>query len=273
LIRELTRINNALTTLTSLQAQQFLEWKKFNDPRYSDPKRLLPYFFQVCSQNGEDGIIQEIFRRIGTTNRTFFEAGVGDGIENNTSFLLSLGWSGYWIDSHPNFLSALKKTQVLETGQLRYTVSALTRENCVSLLSQLGVPQEFDLLSVDIDQNTFYVWEALATHFHPRVVVVEYNGAIPPEIEWAVQYDSGRVWDGSQNYGASLKAYENLGKRLGYSLIGCDPIGVNAFFVGDEFAKPHFVEPFTAENHFEPARFNFIHRIGMANEILDIKRS
>jgi hypothetical protein len=86
-----------------------------------------------------------------------------------------------------------------------------------------------------------------------------------------VEYNPTRMWDGSQNYGASLKAYEKLGREIGYSLVGCDPIGVNAFFVRDEFAKNRFAEPFTAENHFAPARFSFIHRMGMTNAMLDIK--
>jgi hypothetical protein len=55
-------------------------------------------------------------------------------------------------------------------------------------------------------------------------------------------------------------------------LVGCDPIAVNAFFVKDEFTQGRFAEPFTAKNHFEPARCHLIHRIGMTNEIFDIKR-
>src|ERR1043166_5025439 len=53
-------------------------------PRHADPKRLLRYGFKLYAQNDEDGIIQEIFRRIGTTNRTFIELGVGTGVECNT---------------------------------------------------------------------------------------------------------------------------------------------------------------------------------------------
>ena len=58
------------------------------DPRYKDAQRLHRYSFSVNSQNGEDGMIQEIFRRIGFKSRVFVEVGVGDGTENNTAFLL-----------------------------------------------------------------------------------------------------------------------------------------------------------------------------------------
>ncbi len=62
----------------------------------ADPKRLGGYGFSTYSQNDEDGILQEIFRRIGTTNRKFIEFGCGDGLENNTTYLLLSGWRGVW---------------------------------------------------------------------------------------------------------------------------------------------------------------------------------
>ncbi len=66
--------------------------------RFRDPLRLLSFEHQVFSQGGEDGIVREIFRRIGTERRTFIELGAGDGTENNTTFLLQQGWSGIWCE-------------------------------------------------------------------------------------------------------------------------------------------------------------------------------
>src|SRR5689334_6437610 len=54
------------------------------DPRFAASKRLNRHEHQVFSQNGEDGMLQELFRRIGTTDRTFVEFGVGNGQRNNT---------------------------------------------------------------------------------------------------------------------------------------------------------------------------------------------
>ena len=42
----------------------------------------------MFSQGDEDGIIHEIFNRIGTANRRFLEIGAGDGLENNTAVYL-----------------------------------------------------------------------------------------------------------------------------------------------------------------------------------------
>jgi hypothetical protein len=132
----------------------------------------------------------------------------------------------------------------------------------------LSVPREFDLLSLDIDQNTYYAWEGLQS-FRPRVVVVEYNAAIPPDVDWKVSYRADRVWDGTQNFGASLKALERLGARMGYSLVGCDLAGTNAFFVRAELAESRFAAPFTAENHYEPVRYSLLARRGHPPAILD----
>jgi hypothetical protein len=278
-VRELREIKEGLgqigrslsafrTSMSVLQASQILDFGLDNHPRYGDPQRLLRYQSQVCSQNGEDGIIHEIFRRVGTTNRTFAEVGVGAGSENNTAFLLSQGWNGFWIDESESFLEALENRDDLRNGCLKWLVSLVSRENIAGLFEQLGVPKEFDFLSLDIDQNTYYAWEGLG-NFRPRVVVVEYNAAMPPDIDWKVRYIPNRPWNGTQNFGASLKAFEILGRQLGYSLVGCEFIGVNAFFVRDDLLADKFAKPFTSENHYEPPRYSMAHRRGHASTILD----
>lgn len=226
------------------------------------------YQRQVCSQNGEDGIIHEIFRRIGTTNRVFAEVGVGNGSENNSAFLLSVGWTGFWIDGNDGYVEALKDRRDLADGCLKWLVSFVTRENIAVLFEQLGVPREPDLLSIDIDQNTYFAWEGLKG-YQPRVVVVEYNSAIPPDVDWKVHYHADRTWDGSQNFGASLKAYENLGRKLGYSLVACEVVGANAFFVRDDLIEDKFAAPFTSENHYEPPRYELQSRRSHRSAILD----
>lgn len=253
--------------LKASQTIRLLDFDLSDHPRYGDPRRLLRYHSQVCSEHGEDGIIHEIFRRIGTTTRIFVEVGVG-GCENNTAFLLSQGWTGFWIDGDSGFLRALENREDLQTECLKYLVAFASRENISALFEQLGVPKEFDLLSLDVDQNTYYAWEGLRS-FRPRVVVVEYNAVIPPDVDWKVRYDSKRTWDGTQNFGASLKAFEILGRQFGYSLVGCELLGVNAFFVRDDLLAGKFAEPFTSENHYEPPRYSMSHRRCHPPSILD----
>src|SRR5262245_45118968 len=66
--------------------------------RYDDPRCLTRKGYKAYSQFDEDGLLDEIFRRIGVTNKFFVEFGVGDGLENNTVYRMAAGWSGVWIE-------------------------------------------------------------------------------------------------------------------------------------------------------------------------------
>ncbi len=75
-------------------------------------------------------------------------------------------------------------------------------------------------------------------------------------MSWVIPYDPKGMWDGTSHTGASLKALGELGARKGYSLVGCNISGVNAFFVRDDLLGDHFAAPYTAENHYEPSRYD-----------------
>lgn len=212
------------------------------------------------SQNGEDGIIEFIFSKIGTTNKFFVEFGVGDGFECNTVYLLDKkGWKGlmmdYGADQQIQWENVMKKAwsnrklSLVASLQkdLRFAkkilkrstrsayskrdvkIEKVTAENIQDLFQKYNVPKNFDLLSIDIDYNDYWVWNAIVDYF-PRVVVIEYNSSIPPTESRVVPYDPNAKWDGTNYFGASLLALKNLGQRKGYTLIGCDNNGVNAFF-------------------------------------------
>ena len=148
--------------------------------------------------------------------------------------------------------------KVVSEKRLVATQQFVTAENIEGVIEKLGIPAEIDLLSVDIDRNTYWVWKAIRK-IRPRVVVVEYNAQIPPDVVWTAEYRPELTWNRTGYYGASLKAYELLGREMGYSLVGCSLNGVNAFFVNNELCGNHFAEPFTSENHFEPPRYYLSH--------------
>jgi hypothetical protein len=231
--------------------------------RYADLRRLTRHEHQVFSQGGEDGAIREIFRRIGESDRTFVELGVGKGLENNTAFLLCQGWSGIWLEGDRGNCEAIRVTcaREMQEGRLKLVEASVTAENVSGLVQgQLRSPA-FDLLSVDLDRNTYHIWAALDA-LKPRVVVMEYNALFPSDLAWIADYDAGKWWNGTSYFGASLKALEILGARLGYALVGCDIAGVNAFFVRADLCGDKFCGPFTAENHFEPVRYYLHTRAG-----------
>ncbi len=225
-------------------------------PRFQEPKRLLKHGFKVYSQHDEDGIIEEIFQRIGMTDRFFVEFGVGDGLENCTAYCLLKEWSGTWIDGSAMCYDGILKNLdfLIQAKRLRAKYSFITAENIEKLFSELEVPAEFDFLSIDLDRNDYWIWKAISS-YRPRVVAIEYNASFKQSVACTVPYIATAIWDGSNYYGVSLKALEHLGREKGYSLVGCNYTGVTAFFVRNDLVRDHFLEPFTSENHYEPARF------------------
>lgn len=250
-----------IETASSIVAVQML---REGDARYTDPSRLLAFGRQYWSQSYEDGMIEEVLRRVPPTTKSFLEIGVQRGAENNTTALLAQGWRGWWIECDRNHCASIRQSLVSMprlAEKLHLHETYVSPSNIGEILNKLGVPSEVDIFSLDIDQDTYHVWAALAD-FRPRVVVVEYNSGISPSVHWVHPYKEGRVWDGTQAFGASLKAFEMLGRELGYSLVGCDIVGVNAFFVRDDLVGDKFAPPYTAENHYEPPRYGLSTRWG-----------
>jgi hypothetical protein len=249
--------HTAVQSERAVQIQLLRLWnEELAKPRHADPKRLLRYGFKVYSQCDEDGILQEIFRRIGTKSRTFVEFGVESGIECNTVKLLMEGWNGLWLDGTAANLAQIRSTfnsQIAE-GRLRAIESFITAENINSLIQQGRLSGEIDLLSIDIDMNDYWVWKAIEI-VKPRVVVIEYNATLRPPMSLVVPYNPAQTWNGSNYFGASLEALTRLGREKGYRLVGCNFNGGNAFFVDESCAGDHFLDPPTAEEHYEPPRY------------------
>ena len=160
------------------------------DPKYNSAQRLEKYGFKGKSQYDEDGIIQEIFRRIGTTSKIFIEIGVGHGTENNTVYLLANGWSGAWFEKDPNRTTFIEKLfkSAITPGKLKIVREFIDKENVNSLVSQCFPGEEVDLFSLDIDGNDYHVWKAIDS-IKPRVVCIEYNAVFAPPSKWIMQYN------------------------------------------------------------------------------------
>jgi hypothetical protein len=249
--------NQAGAPIRQLEIDRY--WSdQMEKPRYADPRSLLRHGFKVYSQADEDGIVQEIFKRIGMTNRTFVEFGVESGIECSTVKLLIEGWNGLWIEMAADHVQAIKRVfaDFIAENRLRLRQSKVTTENINGLIADAGLAGEIDLLSVDVDGNDYWVWQAIS-QVRPRVVVVEYNATLRPPMSLVVPYDPDWAWDATNYYGASLEALTRLGRKKGYRLVGCSFSGVNAFFVRDDLCADKFLEPATAEMHYEPPRYYF----------------
>lgn len=174
------------------------------------------------------------------------------GIECNTALLLLKNWNGVWIEGNKEDFNKINENfnEPLQSGKLHIKNAFITPENIEELFDELNVPKEFDLLSIDIDSTDYWVRKAIV-NYKPRVLIMEYNAAYFPPIVW-IKKKNELYWNNDINMGASLQALHDLNKLKGYSLVGCDFNGVNAFFVRDDcYSEELFESDTSAEYHYE----------------------
>lgn len=198
-----------------------------------------PVEYSWLSQNGEDGIIRYLFEQIGFESRWLVEFGFGAKQCNALRLLLKDGFSGLLMDGSTEnvdfFNFAARKHGIDDRATA--VQAFITRDNLEELITSNGVPRDIDFLSLDVDGNDYWFWETLEC-VSPRVVCIEYNAGLGPQLRLTVPYDDAferfEKHPSGFFHGASLAALESLGRRKGYYLIGCDSTGTNAFFLRDD---------------------------------------
>ena len=198
--------------------------------------------FQVFSQRGEDGIIQYIISQIEIPHKIFVEFGVEDYTESNTRFLLiNNNWSGLVIDGSKDNIKFIKNDFVYWKYDLSAYESFITKDNINELIGKYTDCSDIGLLSIDIDGNDYWVWEAI-TVINPRIIVCEYNSAFGEVNELSIPYQRDftrtKAHYSELYFGASLAAFCHLAEKKGYDFIGTPGAGVNAFFVRKDISAP-----------------------------------
>jgi hypothetical protein len=229
---------------------------EFNNQK-ANIKNLSEVEFQIFSQGGEDGILQYLIGKLNIQDKTFIEFGVENYTEANTRFLfLKDNWSGYVIDGSPEHINYIDHN-LAATGELYLKNAFITKDNINELLRWPKFNREVGILSIDIDGNDYWVWQAIDT-INPIIVVAEYNSLFGVNTFWSVPYDPSfvrnRKHSSQMYYGASLQALCFLSKQKGYSFIGCNSRGNNAFFLRNDMVG-NFIEPVTPEQGYVLCKF------------------
>ncbi|MET0840335.1 MAG: hypothetical protein ABWY19_16265 [Marmoricola sp.] len=202
------------------------------DPDLFAISDLARYELRGFSQNGEDGVLVEILNRIGVTNRFFVEFGIQNGTEGNCVLLADVfGWSGVFIEADDELFDAVSAKYA--GFPVRTVQDFVTAARVDEIFTAAGVPAAPDVVSIDIDGNDLYVWDAL-TVARPRVVVIEYNSGIRGTGPLAQPHDPDRPWSGGGDFGSTIAALDKVADRKGYRLAHTDMTGTNAFYVDAE---------------------------------------
>ncbi len=202
-----------------------------------DIKSLADVEFQVFSQFGDDGIIQYLISKLDIPNKTFVEFGVENYREANTRFLLvNNNWKGLVIDGSQKNIDFINSDAMSTLFQLYSKCAFITKDNINDLIAEMNFEPDLGILSVDIDGNDYWVWKAIDV-VKPIIVVSEYNADFGTDNPWTIPYQADFVMGAKypRNYwGVSLLSLCDLAEEKGYSFIGCNSQGNNAYFVRND---------------------------------------
>ena len=137
----------------------------------------------VYSQNGEDGIIEQIFKELEIKQGFFCEFGASDGIQSSNSLaLIKNNWKGVLIESNANLFHKLQNNitnKEITLLNLAVDYDRNSKHSLDNILQTTNAPKDLDFLSIDIDSDDIFIWEGL-THFRPKVVMIEANSYRDP---------------------------------------------------------------------------------------------
>lgn len=198
------------------------------------------------SRSGQDIITYGWLQKIGIENKIAVEFGAENGIDySNIRMFASLEWTLFqWDKNYSN----------------QYVVQEnINAENINQIFEKHQVPKTFDVLSIDIDGNDYWVWKNL--QYEPNILIIEYNPNFSFDKKVSVKYDPNRSWKGNVAFGASFSAMIDLGKKKGYTAV-CS-IAHDLIFV-----KNKFIPDSKIYEEKIPKLPNYIHRQNGYNQFV-----
>lgn len=214
--------------------------------------------FKIFSQFGEDGMIQYLIKHVKVENKIFIEFGVEDYLESNTRFLMmNNNWQGFVMDGSDTAIKTLKNRNWYWKYNLTGKAVFIDKDNINELLANTGF-SNIGLLSIDLDGNDYHIFKEInLSKINPSIIVLEYNSVFGKDRLITVPYDKyfNRTKAHYSNlfFGASLSALNYLALKKGYSLVGCNIAGTNAFFVRKDLLNEN-VKELTSEIAFKESQ-------------------
>ncbi len=214
---------------------------------------------RIFSQFDEDGLILYLLAAAGIAKRRFIDIGAADALtgSNCANLAFNLGFHGLFIDGKPERIKRGRRVYERHPDTSFYPPvfrsAFVTRDNINYLIEESGFSGEVDVVSIDIDGNDYWIWEAVEV-VQPRIVIVEAR----PELgrgPRVVPYEENLVWtpERGQYLGASPAAFVSLGTRRGYRLVGANRFGFNMLFLRNDLA-PDAVPTIAVEELFDYER-------------------
>ena len=238
-------------TFEDIRLQELVKKLKINMSKLLTLNQVNDEFFSngysIFSQWDEDGLIQYLVSHANITNRTFVEIGVGDYSEANTRLLMEKdNWSGLVVDCNSTDIEKMRNSSFFWKYNINAVSEFVEPDNVNELLIENKIKGDIGLLSIDVDGVDYWIWDSINV-ISPLIVICEYNGIFGSKAKVTVPYE--RRFDRRKKHysylyaGASIRALKVLGKKKGYTYIGTNNAGNNAFFVRDDILDKSSIKP------------------------------
>ncbi len=195
--------------------------------------------YKCFSQFEEDGMLFYLFSIMDNPVKTFVEFGSDDGINSNSANLyFHHGWNGLFLDGNEKAIERgkffFKRRGHKKTGLPTFECAMINRNNINDLITKNKITGEIGLLSIDIDGNDYWVWEAIHC-ISPQVVIIETHNEFGLN-DIVVPYDENYFYPGKHPdyHGASPVAMTNLAHHKGYRLVGSNKLGFNFIYLRND---------------------------------------
>jgi len=179
---------------------------------------IINYSDNVYSQSGEDGIIKQLLSLISESHplsKWCVEFGAWDGkfLSNTFNLVKNHSYKGVYIESNTkHFIDLKNNMKLFDVICLNTYVGINTHDNIDYILSSTPIPDNFDVLSIDIDGCDFFILESIK-NYRPKIIIIEYNPTIPNDVYFVQQPDF------SVNHGASALAIQKLAQSKDYIVV------------------------------------------------------
>ena len=227
--------------------------------------------FKVYSQSGEDGIIQNIISKLPPNiAHNFIEFGVENYLESNTRFLaLNNYWSGLIIDGNSENINFIKNDPIYWRCNIIAEHAFITKDNINNIITKSGFKGEIGLLSIDIDGNDYWIFDAINV-VRPAIIIVEYNSFFGKNKNVSIPYRADFQRDKASFskifYGASISALVSLANKKNYALVASNSAGNNIFFVDRKYCN--YINEISIDQAYKKISFREVHDLNGNLEFL-----
>ncbi|HKB45177.1 MAG TPA: hypothetical protein VKC90_12335 [Chitinophagaceae bacterium] len=216
-------------------------------PQIVDDTKPQSWEFSGFSQNGEDGIVEFLVRKLNNCNKYFVEIGSSNGLVNNTSYLAIVQrWTGLMVEGEKTDSDFCRNLLKEFCGGVE-CLNLFVKTDNISSVVKLMLYKNPDVLSLDIDGNDYYIAKELFNlGVRPKIFIVEYNSAFGPTNSVTIEYEKNfnlrKSHPSFLYYGVSISAWLSFFTKNNYELVTVDSNGVNAVFIDKNEFDNNFYE-------------------------------